>query len=276
MKSVILHLKDYYPFLGEEGRNPLLEINLRYNMKEMNRENDKRPCIIICPGGGYGFCSEREAEPIAVNFLSEGYNTFTIWYSVEPNRFPTQIREVAAVVDLIYKNADKWNCDTSRIVIIGFSAGGHLAAHYSNAYNCPEVREVFPESKGVNASILCYPVISADMSFTHAWSIKNLLGHEPSKEEVDKFSCEKLVSGDTPPTFIWHTAEDDCVPVRNSLEYAKALSEHKIPFEMRIYPYGQHGLSTADSDTNSSLTDGAARVNDWLTAVKSWLKLILQ
>lgn len=273
MKNEILHLKDYYPFLGEEERDPLLEINLRYNMKEMNRENDKRPCIIICPGGGYGFCSERETEPIAVNFLSEGYNTFTIWYSVEPNRFPTQIREVAAVVELIHKNADKWNCDTSRIAIIGFSAGGHLAAHYSNAYNCHEVREVFPESKGVNASILCYPVISADMSFTHAWSIKNLLGHEPDAEEVEKFSCEKLVNADTPPTFIWHTAEDTCVPVRNSLEYAKALSEYKIPFEMRIYPYGQHGLSTADSDTNSELSDGTARVNEWLTAVKSWLKL---
>ena len=113
MKNEILHLNDYYPFLGEEGRDPLLEINLRDNMKEMNRETDKRPCIIICPGGGYGYCSERETEPIAVNFLSEGYNTFTIWYSVEPNRFPTQIREVAAVVELIYQNADKWNCDTS-------------------------------------------------------------------------------------------------------------------------------------------------------------------
>lgn len=276
MKNEILHLKDYYPFLGDDGRDPLLEINLRYNMTEMNRENDKRPCIIICPGGGYGYCSERETEPIAVNFLSEGYNTFTIWYSVAPNRFPTQIREVAAVMELIYKNADNWNCDTSRIAIIGFSAGGHLAAHYSNAYNCAEIREVFPESKGINASILCYPVISADMSFTHAWSITNLLGHKPNAEEVEKFSCEKLVSSNTPPTFIWHTAEDDCVPVRNSLEYAKALSEHKIPFEMRIYPYGQHGLSTADSDTNSNLSDCAARVNEWLTAVKSWLKLIFK
>lgn len=273
MKNEILHLKDYYSFLGDDGRDPLLEINLRYNMTEMNRENDKRPCIIICPGGGYGYCSERETEPIAVNFLSEGYNTFTIWYSVSPNRFPTQIREVAAVMELIYKNADNWNCDTSRIAIIGFSAGGHLAAHYSNAYNCAEIREIFPESKGINASILCYPVISADMSFTHAWSITNLLGHKPNAEEVEKFSCEKLVSSNTPPTFIWHTAEDDCVPVRNSLEYAKALSEHKIPFEMRIYPYGQHGLSTADSDTNSNLSDGAARVNEWLTAVKGWLKL---
>lgn len=276
MKSEILHLKDHFPFLGEAGRDPLLEINLRYNMTEMNRQDAKRPCIIVCPGGGYGYCSQREAEPIAVNFLSEGYNTFTIWYSVDPNRFPTQIREVAAVMELIYKNADNWNCDTSRIAIIGFSAGGHLAAHYSNAYNCPEVREVFPESKRVNASILCYPVISADMSFTHKGSILKLLGHDPSAEEVEKFSCEKLVSSDTPPTFIWHTAEDTCVPVRNSIEYAKALSEHKIPFEMRIYPFGHHGLATANLDTNSNISEGVARVNEWIGAVKGWLNLIFK
>ena len=273
MKTDILHLKDYFSFLGEDGRDPLLEVSLRYNMTEMKRENDKRPCIIICPGGGYGICSQREAEPIAVNFLPEGYNTFTLWYSVCPNHFPTQIREVAATVEIIYKNADNWNCDTNRIAIIGFSAGGHLAAYYSNAYDCSEIRDVFPESKGVNATILGYPVISADPSFGHIGSFINLLGQNPNAEQTEKLSCDRLVNEHTPPTFIWHTAEDDCVPVRNSLEYAKALSEHKIPFEMRIYPYGQHGLSTVDSDTNEELCENIIRANEWLDAVKSWLKL---
>ena len=273
MKNEILHLKDYFSFLGENGRDPLLEINLRYNMIEMHRENDKRPCIIVCPGGGYCMCSQREAEPISVNFLSEGYNTFTLWYSVAPNRFPTQIREVAAVMELIYKNADNWNCDTSRIAIIGFSAGGHLAAHYSNAFDCPEVREVFPESKSVNASILGYPVISGDKTFAHIGSFVSLLGHTPNEEETEKFSCDKLVNSNTPPTFIWHTAEDNCVPVTNSLEYAKALSNYKIPFELRIYPFGQHGLSTVDSETNPELPEKVMRANEWLCAVKSWLKL---
>lgn len=273
MKTDILHLKDYFSFLGEDGRDPLLEVSLRYNMTEMKRENDKRPCIIICPGGGYGICSQREAEPIAVNFLPEGYNTFTLCYSVCPNCFPTQIREVAATVEIIYKNADNWNCDTNRIAIIGFSAGGHLAAYYSNAYDCSEIREVFPESKGVNATILGYPVISADPSFGHIGSFINLLGQNPNAEQTEKLSCDRLVNEHTPPTFIWHTAEDDCVPVRNSLEYAKALSEHKIPFEMRIYPYGQHGLSTVDSNTNEELCENIIRANEWLDAVKSWLKL---
>jgi len=274
MINKILHLKDYYPFLGEDGRDPLLEINLRYNMTEMHRENDKRPCVIVCPGGGYKYCSQREQEPIAANFLSWGYNTFTIVYSVEPHHFPTQLIEVAAVMELIYKNADEWNCDTNRIAIIGFSAGGHLAAHYANAYNCPEVRKVFPESKGVNASVLCYPVISANPAFAHMGSFFNLLGHNPDKEEIEKFSCENLVSDNTPPTFIWHTAEDDCVPVRNSIEYARALSEHKIPFEMKIYSFGSHGLSTADRDTNFDLDEKIARVHEWLGTANNWLKII--
>ncbi|MBR4123402.1 MAG: alpha/beta hydrolase [Clostridia bacterium] len=276
MKSEVLHLKDYFPFLGEEGRDPLLEINLRYNMTEMNRENEKRPCLIICPGGAYQMCSQREMEPIAAHFLPDGYNTFSLLYSLKPNRFPTQIREVAAVMELIYKNADEWNCDTSRIAIIGFSAGGHLAAHYSNAYNCPEVREVFPESKSVNASILCYPVITAEKEFTHTGSMQNLLGHIPNQEETQKFSCEKLVNANTPPAFIWHTAEDNAVPVRNSLEYANALSKYKIPFELRIYPYGEHGLATADLDTNFEICDGVDRVQEWIPAAKSWLKLMFK
>ena len=127
MKHEIIHLKDYFSFLGEDGCDPTVEIYLPYNMTEMHRENDKRPCMLVCPGGGYGGCSQREEEPIALQFLSQGYNVFTITYSVAPHRFPTQLREVAALMELIYKNEDDWNCDVSKIAIIGFSAGGHLA-----------------------------------------------------------------------------------------------------------------------------------------------------
>ena len=109
MKYEVLHLKDYYPFLGEDGCDPTVEVYLPFNMTEMHRENDKRPCMIVCPGGGYGGCSQREAEPIALQFLPQGYNVFTITYSVAPHRFPTQLCEVAALMELIYKNADEWN-----------------------------------------------------------------------------------------------------------------------------------------------------------------------
>lgn len=275
MKCEILHLKDYYPFLGEDNCDPTVEMYLPFNLTEMGRQNDKRPCMIVCPGGAYAFCSQREAEPIALQFLPQGYNVFTITYSVNPHRFPTQLREVAALMELIYKNADAWNCDTEKIAIIGFSAGGHLAAHYSTMFDCKEVREVFPESKSVNASVLCYPVITADPSHAEKGSIHNLVGKtDISPEEREYFSCEKNVKDTTPPAFIWHTAEDGLVPVMNSMLYAEALSAHKVPFELHIYPYGAHGLSTGDAQTNGNMNEKIEHVGNWLASLEKWLKLI--
>ena len=275
MKCEVLHLKDYYPFLGEDNCDPTVEMYLPFNLTEMGRQNDKRPCMIVCPGGAYAFCSQREAEPIALQFLPQGYNVFTITYSVNPHRFPTQLREVAALMELIYKNADDWNCDTEKIAIIGFSAGGHLAAHYSTMFDCKEVREVFPESKSVNASVLCYPVITADPKYAHMGSIHNLVGKtDISPEETEYFSCEKNVKDTTPPAFIWHTSEDTCVHVMNSLLYAGTLSAHKVPFELHIYPYGAHGLSTGDAQTNGNMNEKIEHVGNWLTSLEKWLKLI--
>ena len=276
MKYHLLHLKDYFPFLGDAGCNPTLEIYLPYNMTEMHREHQKRPCMVICPGGGYGFVSQRESEPIALPFLQEGYNAFVLTYSVEPHRFPTQLREVAAVLDLIHRNADAWNCDPNRVAIIGFSAGGHLAAHYSTCYDCPEVREVFPDSYGVQASILSYPVITADARYSHAGSFENLTGHQPVTEtDVEKFSLDRRVTDHTPPTFLWHTAPDNTVPVENSLLYAAALSRHHVPFELHIYPFGGHGLSTVDLHTCDNLDTKTAHAHAWMDCVKKWLQLTL-
>lgn len=275
MKHEVLHLKDYYDFLGNDGCDPTVEMYLPYNMTEMNRQNDKRPCMIVCPGGGYAMCSQRESEPIALHFLPCGFNVFVITYSCAPHHFPTQLREVAALTELIYKNADEWNCDTSKIAIIGFSAGGHLAAHYSTMYNCKEVREVFPESKPVNASVLCYPVITADPKHGHMGSFDNLLGRtERTDAEIDYFSCERNVKATTPPAFIWHTTEDTCVPVKNSILYADALSSHGIPFELHIFPFGWHGLSTADAMTNGDMDEKVSHTETWLNEAEKWLKLI--
>ena len=271
-----LYLKDYYSFLGEDGRNPYLETYLPFNLTEMHRENRKRPCMVVCPGGGYSMCSQKESEPVALKFLADGYNVFVINYSVAPHRFPCQLREVAAVMELIYKNADAWNCDTEKIAIIGFSAGGHLAAHYSTMYDCKEVREVFPDSKPVNASVLSYPVISADRDFAHMGSFKNLLGHEPDEQEVKYFSCNNNVKENTPPAFLWHTAEDNSVPVKNSLVYAEALAKYKIPFELHVFPYGAHGLSTCDDQSCDNINDIHKYNTVWIDNAKKWLRLIFK
>ena len=274
MRSERIRLKYYYNFLGEGGKDPTLDLYLPYNMPEINREKQKRPCLLICPGGGYGMCSERESEPVALHFLTEGFNVFVLKYSVAPYRFPSQLREVAASLELIHRFADLWNCDTKKIAIMGFSAGGHLAAHYSTMYDCKEVREVFPESKKVNASILSYPVITADPKCWHKGSFVNLLGHTPqTQEEENYFSCDRQVSEKTPPAFLWHASDDTCVPVKNSMLYAEALSENGIPFELHIYPYGGHGMSICDKQVHNKLNSNIEYDRDWLYSAKKWLKL---
>jgi acetyl esterase/lipase len=270
-----IELKNHFSFLGENGKNPTLDIYLPYNMVEMNRQNQKRPCLLVLPGGGYGMCSEREAEPIALHFLPEGFNVFVLTYSVAPHRFPSQITEVATAMELIYANAEKWNCDTNKIAVMGFSAGGHLAAHYSTMYDCKEVREFFKDSKRPDASVLCYPVITSDFTTTHQGSFINLSGHETlTPEEAEYFSCEKQVKESTPPAFLWHTAEDNVVPVENSLLYAKALAKYKIPFELHIFPYGGHGLSTCDKHTCDEVTNVITYNSALLNDLKKWFNLI--
>ena len=275
MKAETIHLKDHFPFLGEHGCDPILDIYLPYNMTEMGRQDQKRASILICPGGGYAGVSQREGEPIGLHFLPEGCNIFVLTYSVAPNRFPTQLREVAAAMELIHRNADLWNCDVDKVAILGFSAGGHLAAHYSTCFDCAEVREVFPASKAVNASILCYPVITADPAYAHMGSFINLTGHDPiTAEDMAKFSCNLQITDHTPPAFLWHTAADNGVPVMNSLLYAGALADHGISFELHVYPFGCHGLATVDEHTNNGLDEQTAHAAAWLPAVKKWLKLI--
>lgn len=277
MQYEIIHLKNTYHELGKDGCDATLTAYLPDNLEEIGRNNEKHPCLLICPGGGYGICSKREQEPIAFHFLPDGFHVFVLEYSVAPNRYPTQLREVAAAMELIYKNADVWHCDTKHVAIMGFSAGGHLAAHYSNAYNCPEVRELFPDSKPVQASVLCYPVITADPAWAHLGSFDALLGiKNRTPQEIAEFSCDRLVTDNTPPTFLWHTSEDRCVHVMNSLLYAQALAAHRIPFELHIYPQGEHGLATSDERTILEVLPEHRYDHVWIDCARKWLRNVFQ
>lgn len=276
MRHNKLHLKECFPFLGENGCDPTVELYLPENLEVLGRQDQKRPCLIICPGGGYRIVCRKESEPVALHFLPEGFNVFVLTYSTVPNHFPTQHREVAAVLELIHAHAEDWGCDTGRIALMGFSAGGHLAAHYANCYDCPGVRQVFPDSKPVNASVLCYAALSADLSLGRALSATRVSGHDPmTPEDQEFFSCEKQVTERTPPAFLWHCSGDASVSPRQSLVYADALSRHGVPFELHIYPNGKHDLVTGDLQTNNELPADCPYVGDWLPAVKKWLKLTL-
>ena len=276
MQYQVIHLKDLYPFLGENGKDPVLSVYAADNLREMKRDNQKHPAILVCPGGGYSMVSAREGEPIALNLLPWGYHVFVLEYSCAPHCFPSQMREVAAAMELIHANADVWHTDVQRIAIMGFSAGGHLACHYTNCYDIEEVRAVFPDSKPVKACILGYPVITALPGHRHEATFLNLSGHEAiASEDIENFSLENKVTDKTPPTFLWHTSDDDCVPVSNCLFYAQALAKHNIFFALHVYPFGKHGLSTADDMTCPPLDRSVHPVRNWLRDLKDWLKTVL-
>ena len=209
----------------------------------------RRRAMLICPGGGYDWCSEREAEPIAFRFLGYGFNCFVLRYSCVKKRFPTAALECAAAMKFIRENAQRFDIDPDKIIVAGFSAGGHLAGSLSNFWDSDILCKPLgckPEDIKPNGSMLCYPVITSDKVFTHEGSILNLIGEEQDEELRKLISLEDRVGPHTPPTFLWHCADDGCVPVQNSLFYMTALSKHHIPYECHIYEYGGHGLSLAD------------------------------
>ena len=216
--------------------------------------NPARPAIVICPGGGYQFCSEREAEPIALRFLMHGFNTFVVWYREKKGEelFPKPQQDAAAAVAYVRAHAEEFHTDPDRIAILGFSAGGHLAGSLGTMWHRAELWEpmgLTPEQVKPNAMVLCYPVISSGKyahrgSFEYLTGSKDLADHEP-------YSLEKLVSEKCPPAFLWHTFEDGSVPVQNSLMMASALAEHKVLTEMHIFPYGGHGIALASPLTGS-------------------------
>lgn len=270
-----IYLKDCFPELGKDGCNAYVEfyIPAAFGTERKDLHDKKHPCMVLCPGGGYSRTSDREAEPVALHFAAEGYRVAVVRYSCTPHCFPQQLLEVAGTMELVYEHAEEWKIDTSRIAIMGFSAGGHLAAQYSNRYDCQEVRDMFPESKGLHACVLCYPVIT-DSAPTHEGTIRNYVGHEPKEKNEKGCACECMVSEQTPPTFLWHTSEDASVPVRNSLLYAEALGKYQIPFEMHIYPYGHHGLSLANPVVGDLVDEKVGRVCKWVEEAKTWLKMM--
>ena len=234
--------------------------------------NRKRGAVLICPGGGYGHTSEREAEPIAMQFTAKGYHAFVLYYRVAPNRHPKPLLDVSRAMCIIRENAEKWNIESNKIALCGFSAGGHLAASLGVHFDKPwlEREGIVIGKNRPDAMILAYPVITMK-EFAHIGSRNNLLGENPDEKLINEMSLETQVSEKTPPTFIWHTAEDGSVPVENSLLFASALQKNKIPFELHIYPYGPHGLSLANHETDNGRIGIYPHVAGWIDLCIEWL-----
>lgn len=236
----------------------------------------KRPLILICPGGGYEFLSDREGESIAFQFNSFGYHAAIINYSIKDATYPTQLLEVSAAVKYFKDNAAEYDIDPDRIAIYGASAGGHAAANYATGYFRPEVTDVLkvsPEYLRPAGMILAYPVITSG-EFAHRGSFDNLLGTKKDNTELLKYvSIENRITKETPPAFIWHTFPDDCVPLQNTLLLADAMKKANVPFELHVFPTGGHGLGLATDITlspyKSELDEGAKQ---WIDLCRSWLR----
>lgn len=235
----------------------------------------KRPLILICPGGGYEFLSDREGESIAFQFNSFGYHAAIINYSIKDATYPTQLLEVSAAVKYFKDNAKEFDIDPDRIAIYGASAGAHAAADYATGYFRSEVTDILKVSSTElrpAGMILAYPVVTSG-EFAHRGSFDNLLGDKKNdKEMLEYVSIENRITVETPPAFIWHTFPDDCVPVQNSLLLAEAMKKENVPFELHIFPSGGHGLGLATDVTLSpyrtELDEGAKQ---WIDLCRSWL-----
>lgn len=238
-------------------------------------QNRKRPAVIICPGGGYVTTSDREAEPVAIQMNAMGFHVFILRYSVQPATFPTALTELATAVAYVRNRAEEWNIDANKVIVTGFSAGGHLAASLGVFWEREFLAERVKFDKDAykpNGLILSYPVISSGVH-AHQGSFQALLGDQ-QEELRERLSLEKQVNNQTPPTFLWHTFEDASVPVENSMLFAVALKKHNIPFELHIYPSGGHGLSLANEESMNVQNNFGIQeeCQNWIDMAGVWIR----
>ena len=230
--------------------------------------NPNGTAIVIFPGGGYKHLAiNKEGTKVAEWLNSLGVTAFVLKYrlpndAVMVDKSIAPLQDAQEAIRFVRRKSKEFNLNEDKIGVLGFSAGGHLAATLSTQFN----RKVYSLSDETSAkpsfSILIYPVISMDEAITHQGSKNNLLGISPSKEKVAKFSDETQVDNATPKTFLVHATDDKSVPVENSIHYYLALKAHKIPVEMHVYEKGGHGFGLGKESTSKF----------WIQACEKWLK----
>lgn len=232
-------------------------------------KNPNGSSVIICAGGAYQFLAiNKEGNKVAEWLNTIGVTAFVLKYRLPSDEIMQDksvgpLQDAQESVRYIRRNASKWNLNNDKIGIIGFSAGGHLAATLSTKFAKKTYQSKDTVSAKPNFSLLIYPVISMTDEMTHKGSRKNLLGMNPSKEMIDKFSTEKLITAQTPPAFLVHASDDPGVPFENSIAYFTGLKKFKIPAEMHIYQNGKHGFGLGINGTSLN----------WTKHCENWLRL---
>jgi acetyl esterase/lipase len=274
-----------------------------------------RPAIVICPGGSYMYCSKRESEPIAYRFLEKGYQVFILKYSTigtmiekegrTPSRdelyqiasmveddkilgseFPNPLIELVLTMTFIRENCHEFNVNPDQIGVIGFSAGGHLAASLGVHWNSEWLSEMLdsePRWYRPNFQVLSYPILDymlnkeiaeergiGDPKFMSI-AARMVFGADEDATLVKRATVKDFVTPDTPPTFLWHTVQDKLVFIQNSLEFTEALEKAGVLWELHTFYGGEHGLSLATELTGRV----DERAQNWNQLMFSWLKEVL-
>lgn len=238
-----LNVYEHFSLPAPEGAAGKLTCYVPMVSREIS-SGRKRPAVLVLPGGGYWFTSEREGEPVALRFAARGYAAFVLEYSCTPHAFPVALREACLAMRYIRENAEEFCVNPQAVAAIGFSAGGHLCGTLGTMYDCPEVADLgSTETLRPNALGLCYPVLLG-WGPTHEGTMENVSGGDAALRQ--RLSIDKQVRPDMPPVFLWHTRDDNAVPCRNTLVMACALEEAGVDMAVHLYRHGDHGLSLKD------------------------------
>ncbi len=268
MKTQIIDLYEKFGLKRKDGEQGYLSTYVVEGYQEFCT-NRKRPAMLVLGGGGYEYVSDREKEPIALYYLSQGFNVFVLEYSVAPITFPSALIEACMAMAYIRENANELYVDENHVAGIGFSAGGHLLGTLSTMFDCDEVKSVLGDKYKLcrpDAIVFCYPVVSSDKNITHQGSIDSLCAGD--EKIIERVSIDKNITKNSPPAFIWATVEDACVPVENTFELALAYKKVGVPFELHVFETGRHGMSLATKET---IYESPA-IHTWLKMSITWLK----
>lgn len=259
---------EIFPLPGSDAR---MVGYLHRTLVEMEDHRTKRPCVLIFPGGGYEMLSQREADPVAFHFFEKGYQVFILFYSLKEKSKDMQVlMEGSAAIMALRDHSEEWNIMEDQIAVCGFSAGGHAAASVGILWNHPSLLEKMDTHNGKNrpnAMILSYPVITAG-KFAHQGSLQWISGAPEGTEQNEFWALDRHVDSTTPPTFVWHTVEDDCVPIENTLLLINALQKNHISYECHLYPHGGHGMSVCTVEVGTP----NARARSWVNLCDDWLE----
>ncbi len=227
-----------------------------------------RTAVIICPGGGYRILAvNKEGSDVAKALNEWGITAFVLKYrlpddTIMKDKSIGPLQDAQRAIQLVRENANSWNIDPDKIGIMGFSAGGHLAATASTHFNKPVIDNPVGISLRPDFSLLIYPVISFTDSLAHMGSRNNLIGADAGQERIIEYSNEMQAGTQTPPAFLVHAGDDKTVKVANSIRYYEALLRNNVPAELHIYPKGGHGFGMNNRTTPDK----------WMERLRNWLQ----